>query len=58
MRRPSLMTILRYQAECAEGRYGELIVIVTLQGYEGTNQNKAKVTELIRMQAAGAKRAL
>jgi hypothetical protein len=38
--------------------YGELIVIVTLQGYDGTNQNKAKVTELIRMQAAGAKRAL
>jgi hypothetical protein len=38
--------------------YGELIVIVTLQGYDGTNKNKAKVTELIRMQAAAAKRAL
>jgi hypothetical protein len=38
--------------------YGELIVIVTLQGYDGTNENKAKVTELIRMQAAAAKRAL
>lgn len=38
--------------------YSELIVIVTLQGYDGTNQNKAKVTELIRMQAAAAKRAL
>ncbi len=38
--------------------YGELIVNVTLQGYDGTNENKAKVTELIRMQAAGAKRAL
>jgi hypothetical protein len=38
--------------------YGDLIVIVTLQGYDGTNKNKAKVTELIRMQAAAAKRAL
>jgi hypothetical protein len=38
--------------------YGELIVNVTLQGYDGTNENKAKVTELIRMQAAAAKRAL
>jgi hypothetical protein len=38
--------------------YGELIVIVTLQGYDGTNKNKAKVTELIRMQAAAAKRVL
>jgi hypothetical protein len=38
--------------------YGDLIVIVTLQAYDGTNQNKAKVTELIRMQAAAAKRAL
>jgi hypothetical protein len=38
--------------------YGELIVNVTLQGYDGTNENKAKVTELIRMQAVGAKRAL
>jgi hypothetical protein len=38
--------------------YGDLIVIATLQGYDGTNTNKAKVTELIRMQAAAAKRAL
>jgi hypothetical protein len=38
--------------------YGDLIVNVTLQGYEGTNENKAKVTQLIRMQAAAAKRAL
>lgn len=38
--------------------YGNLIVNVTLQGYDGTNENKAKVTELIRMQAAAAKRAL
>jgi hypothetical protein len=38
--------------------YGELIVNVTLQGYDGTNEDKAKVTELIRMQAAAAKRAL
>jgi hypothetical protein len=38
--------------------YGDLIVIVTLQAYEGTNKNKARVTELIRMQAAAAKRAL
>jgi hypothetical protein len=38
--------------------YGDLIVNVTLQGYEGTNENKAKVTQLIRMQAAAAKRGL
>jgi hypothetical protein len=38
--------------------YGDLIVNVTLQGYDGTTENKAKVTELIRMQAAAAKRAL
>ena len=38
--------------------YGDLIVTVTLQGYDGTNKNKARVTELIRMQAAAAKRAL
>jgi hypothetical protein len=38
--------------------YGDLIVIVTLQGYDGTNKNKAKVTELIRMQTAAAKRAV
>jgi hypothetical protein len=35
-----------------------LIVNVTLQGYDGTNEDKTKVTELIRMQAAAAKRAL
>jgi hypothetical protein len=38
--------------------YGDLIVNVTLQGYEGTSENKAKVTHLIRMQAVSAKRAL
>ena len=38
--------------------YGDLIVTVTLQGYDGTNKNKARVTDLIRMQAAAAKRAL
>ena len=38
--------------------YGDLIVNVTLQGYEGTNEDTAKVTQLIRMQAAAAKRAL
>jgi len=38
--------------------YGDLIVNVTLQGYDGTNEDKAKVTELIRMQAAAAERAL
>jgi hypothetical protein len=38
--------------------YGELIVNVTLQGYDGTTENKAKVAELIRMQAAAAQRAL
>jgi len=38
--------------------YGELIVNVTLQGYDGTNDDKAKVAELIRMQAAAAQRAL
>jgi hypothetical protein len=38
--------------------YGDLIVNATLQGYDGTEENKAKVTELIRMQAAAAKRTL
>lgn len=38
--------------------YGDLIVNVTLQGYDGTNENKARVTELIRMQAVAANRAL
>ena len=37
--------------------YGDLIVNVTLQGFDGTDENKAKVTELIRTQAAAAKRA-
>ena len=32
--------------------YGDLIVTVTLQGYDGTKQNKAKVTAMIRKQAA------
>jgi hypothetical protein len=38
--------------------YDDLIVNVTLQGYDGTNEDKVKVIELIRMQAAAAKRAL
>lgn len=38
--------------------YGELIVNVTLQGYDGTPENRATVTELIRMEAAAATRAL
>jgi hypothetical protein len=36
--------------------YGDLIVTVTLQGYDGTMENKARVTAIIRKQAA-AKRA-
>jgi len=32
--------------------YGDLIVTVTLQGYDGTKENKAKVTAIIRKQAA------
>jgi hypothetical protein len=36
--------------------YGDLIVTVTLQGYEGTKENRAKVATIIRKQAA-AKRA-
>jgi hypothetical protein len=32
--------------------YGDTIVTVTLQGYDGTNENKAKVRALIRKQAA------
>jgi membrane protease YdiL (CAAX protease family) len=32
--------------------YGDLIVTVTLQGYDGTKGNKAKVTAIIRKQAA------
>ena len=38
--------------------YGDLIVNVTLQGYDGTIENRARVTELIRMEAAAASRAL
>src|SRR5207248_239141 len=38
--------------------YGDLIVNVTLQAYDGTTENLAKVTELIRMEAAAARRAL
>src|SRR4051794_27666482 len=38
--------------------YGDLIVNATLQGYDGTEENKAKVTELIRRQAAVAEQAL
>jgi hypothetical protein len=38
--------------------YGDLIVNVTLQGYDGTPENRARVTELIRMEAAAATRAL
>jgi len=33
--------------------YGDLIVTVTLQGYDGTKENRAKVMALIRKQAAG-----
>ena len=36
--------------------YGDRIVTVTLQGYDATTENRAKVTALIRNQAA-AKRA-
>jgi hypothetical protein len=39
-------------------RYGDLIVNVTLQGYDGTDENKDKVTELIDEQAAEAEGAL
>jgi hypothetical protein len=38
--------------------YGDLIVNVTLQSYDGTTENRARVTELIRMEAAAASRAL
>ena len=38
--------------------YGELIVTATLQGYGGTKENKAKVAEIIRKQAAAAKQVL
>jgi hypothetical protein len=33
-------------------------VIVTLQGYDGTPENRATVTALVRMEAAAATRAL
>jgi hypothetical protein len=36
--------------------YGDRIVTVTLQGYDGTKENRAKVMALLRKQA-GAKRA-
>jgi hypothetical protein len=38
--------------------YGDLIANVTLQAYDGTTENRARVTELIRMEAAAATRAL
>jgi hypothetical protein len=38
--------------------YGDLIVNVTLQGYDGTTENRGRVAELIRMEAAAATRAL
>jgi hypothetical protein len=38
--------------------YGDLIVNVTLQAYDGTPENRASVTALIRMEAAAATRAL
>jgi hypothetical protein len=39
-------------------QFGDLIVTVTLQGYEGTDTNKARVAELIRRQAEHAEKAL
>jgi hypothetical protein len=39
-------------------RYGVLIVNATLQGYDGTDTNKATVTELIRRQAEHAEQVL
>lgn len=38
--------------------FGNLIVIATLQFYDGTDENKNKVVELIRAQAAHAKQTL
>ena len=35
--------------------YGDLIVTVTLQGCDGTPENRAKVTALIRNQAAATR---
>jgi hypothetical protein len=34
--------------------YGDLIVTATLQGYDGTDENKAKVIELLRKQGDAA----
>jgi hypothetical protein len=34
------------------GLYGDLIVTVTLQAYDGTKENRAKVATIIRKQAA------
>ena len=34
--------------------YGDLIVTATLQDYDGTDENKAKVIELLRKQADAA----
>lgn len=39
-------------------RFGRLIVNATLQAYDGTDENKARVAELIRMQAKHAAKAL
>jgi hypothetical protein len=39
-------------------RYGDLIVNATLQGYEDTKKNRAKVTDLIALQATAAQQAL
>jgi uncharacterized lipoprotein YehR (DUF1307 family) len=38
--------------------YGDLIATATLQGYYGTDENKAKVTELLRKQGDAAQQAL
>ena len=38
--------------------YGDLIVTATLQGYDGTEENKAKVIELLRKQGDTAQQAL
>ena len=38
--------------------YGDLIVIATLQGYDGTDENKAKVTELLGKQIDTAQQVL
>jgi hypothetical protein len=38
--------------------YGDLIVAATLQGYDGTDENKAKVTELLRKQGDTAQQVM